>query len=290
MEDTHQRQPLSFGPDVFENIPLKNQEWNAIALKIKTRGTAALPKRQSKSSSLRHVNAVLLCGVCTMALCVSAIYTQAQTTLGGDHIVEGDLTIGTSAASGDLNVPYGNVAIGGSTVSGNARLILRGRGTSSLANLDMYNSQGTQTFLFTDGGSLYQRRGIFVQSNQYNSRTFTLDSGQGYLDANEVFFLNRWTSANIYFAYGGGRVGLGTNNVSSARMEIVNNASSGVTSDAVLRLVAAPSQAGNIFEALDSDSEDLFILKSSGDVEMRGKVTMPRQGDILMGEFGNLGD
>lgn len=33
-----------------------------------------------------------------------------------------------------------------------------------------------------------------------------------------------------------------------------------------------------------------FVVRKNGNVEIAGKIKMPRQGDILMGEFGNAGD
>ncbi len=142
----------------------------------------------------------------------------------------------------------GSLAIGTTgSPSGNARLTLKGKSVHNWATFEMYDSEGNQTFMFSDGGFFYQKKGAFFQSNQYNSRTFTLDSGQGYLDANDVMFLNRWTTANTFINYGGGRTGVGTNSVSSARMQIVNNPSNGVAADAVLRLVQRADQTGNIF-------------------------------------------
>lgn len=47
-------------------------------------------------------------------------------------------------------------------------------------------------------------------------------------------------------------------------------------------------------EAIEADEgfpsivrKNAFVVRKSGDVEMNGKVKLPRQGDILMGEFGN---
>lgn len=43
----------------------------------------------------------------------------------------------------------------------------------------------------------------------------------------------------------------------------------------------------NINDPPEVASRNAFLVRKNGDVEMSGKVTMPRQGDILMGDFGN---
>lgn len=44
---------------------------------------------------------------------------------------------------------------------------------------------------------------------------------------------------------------------------------------------------GNVSDPVNVRNRNAFLVRKNGDVEMSAKVKMPRQGDILMGEFGD---
>lgn len=222
---------------------------------------------------------------------------------GTDNIADFYMPSGASAASFQSN---GGLAIGTSANIGNSRLVLKGVTSDTGAYLfEMLSSSGTRVASFDHGGTL-RLNGLIFQTNPYNARVLTFYSGDGSIDLNDTLHLNRSSVSGVVLAYGGGRVGVGTY-AASARLEVFNKGSG---ADAVLRVVGAANQAGNLLEVQTQAGARKMVVTANGNVgigadnptakldisgkcivrdelEVNGAIKMNRQGDIMMGEFGN---
>jgi hypothetical protein len=164
-----------------------------------------------------------------LSLAGSLCAANAQTTLSGDHIVEGDLTVGTTGTNQaltvngrfELNAPGGGIKI--EAQDGGIKLL----------------SPGRETLIFIDDNGNFE--------SQYNE-----------------------TYAPFY-ARATGRIG--SNYLANTGMDGIDLANRQLIGD-----------DGTTVRLEWSGTNGISV---NGDAVFFGKVTMPPQGDILMGEFGD---
>jgi len=246
-------------------------------MKIGLPACADHPKKPTmkKTKSTGKPRFAVTVEILAACLAISSSFVHGQTTLSGDHVITGNLAVGTSLAPRDLNVKGRAILGGGYVDSFNSVALTMGisRGENSTAmsgatshgfySVGMsegYVGEGAHFSTAMSGGEVWGEEGLTAMSG-----------GVAYGNYSVAIGLGVWTPA----AY---CVAVGTFN---ANME--GNPDLWVDTDPLFVI-------GNGIGTENNDPEheafhNAFVVRKNGDVEMTGKIKMPRQGDILMGEF-----
>lgn len=271
---------------------------------------------------------------------------EAQTVLSGDHVVEGDLEIGTDTQKGGLTIKgeTGNTANLGIRVTGDGGVVFEGSiGQGPMPQIAMGKPTmmwyaGKRAFwLGVPSSSMWDEEFIGEGSVNfgYGLAYGTSSVAMGYADATGPYGVGMGSGdagGDFSVAMSGG---VANGSYSTA---MSGGATSGRDSTAMSggyamgkesvaigpvmafgfrsvvvgsfnRITEYPSEVswietdpifvvgngtGELTDPPELRDRDAFIIRKNGNVEMNGdvemmaKVKMPRQGDILMGEFGNL--
>lgn len=191
----------------------------------------------------------------------SSFASGASTTASGSRATAtGDGT----TASGMYSVASGylSVASGTSTFAG-------GYNSSATGNYGLafgYNSVASGTYATAVGSST-------------TAGTYSLAAGRSSASGNYSTALGRAIATGHYSTAIGLSETTGYATLSIGRYNVVEGDSdSWVATDPIFII-------GN--GTGTSSRSNAFVVRKNGDVEIKGNITAPRQGDILMGEFGN---
>lgn len=222
---------------------------------------------------------------------------NAQTVLTGDHLIEGRLQLGTTLTRGGLKIigEEGALAVPVFTSSGDGGVVFQG--TEGVGAIPM-EGNGTRFMWYSGKGAL---------------RAGSTDSGwwdDAEIGLNSVAFSYSKAAGNLSFAVNGGEAEGGGSvalNEGYAAGDYTVAIGEGVEARSFKSVVVgsfnAPDSAESMNAWVATDSlfvigngsgnpsdpaqyHNAFVVKKNGDVILTGKVEMPVQGDILMGEFG----
>jgi hypothetical protein len=282
---------------------------------------------------------------------------QAQTVLSGDHVVEGNLEVGTAVQKGGITIKgeTGNAASPGIKVTGDGGVLFEG--TSGVGviptegagtRLMWYPKKaafrvGRVTNDFWNDGSIGQYSvAMGLDSKATGTNCIALSSGEvsglDSMAASQGAVVSSYYGTGLsggYLVYGtystglsGGGTAFSDYSTGLSGGEVMegdhSTAMSGGMTEGHFTVAAGrgafaysygsitvgsfnvseQSWSRNTWVATDpifivgngsGDSNDppdvqrrnAFVIQKNGNVEMTAKVKMPRQGDILMGEFGN---
>jgi len=216
----------------------------------------------------------------------------AQTTLTGDHIIEGDLTVG---AFGDLHhlTVRGRTVLGYGGATGNYAVSLAGGGaygnfSVAIAGGDAYGFSA----IGMSEGSAYGEDSTALSSGEAIGPVSTAMSN-GIAEGNTSTAINWGFSAGLFstainsalalgdysFAIGQGTCAGSAHSVALGRYnkETGSNAQSWTGNDVLFVL---GNGTGNSADPPEIQKSDAFVVYQNGDV-----VIPKPQGDVLMGEF-----
>lgn len=264
------------------------------------------------------------------------ISLRAQTTLGGDHIVTGDLSVGDASTKGKLEVngEIGNAAAPGINVIGDGGVVFEGTlGTgkipasgagirmlwypkkaafragefTSISGLDtmigMYSTvlgrgvaYGSDSFAAGNSGAVYEYSTALGGGFVYGAYSFAV-GGEVDGDYSFTFFGNAYSDYSVSLGYGteswgrystalGGASAYSMYSLAIGRHNVVFDGSSSTWNDTDPVFVVG-NGTGDSNDVPEVRNRNAFVIYKNGNVKVTGAVEMPRQGDILMGEFGN---
>jgi len=284
------------------------------------------------------------------AVCFLCRTLSAQTTLSGDHVITGDLEVGSSGARGNLGVmgETGNAAAPTLKITGDGGVVFLG-------------SPGTGQIPATGAGSRFMwypkkfalRAGKIAGSWMWDdanigdgsialgldtvaSGSNSVSLGCGVASGNQSFVIGGGVASGLYSrvvgadseASGEGSIAIGyftlASGYSSTAMGDTTTASGNFSTAMGYQTISSGSRStamgfrtiaqaygqlvigrynipqGTTISDVATDCafiigngtgtsarSNAFAVRKNGDVEITGKVVMPRQGDILMGQFGN---
>lgn len=259
------------------------------------------------------MNKISILNIAVSVFFVMVRVVQAQTTLSGDHIITGNVNVGTSGTTGDIYVTgtatvEKGLVLSGSNLSSKLKIVdtVNTNGALSLLRLQRRINGGDNDSISIDFGAEwtgnvgypYRMASITALERTggcgdliFNTRPYSTSAGE------EVYERMRITS----FGY----VGIGSNDPSSklevngdiripnstnrilfeddcwtiGRENDPDGAQIGTDASLVIRIYNSPTEA---FLLKNIDDEPLFEVGGTGVVRIA-----KRQGDILMGEFGN---
>lgn len=255
--------------------------------------------------------------------------TIAQTILSGDHVIDGDLAVGTNSNGSKMVITgeSGNNASPGIKVMGDGGVLFQGNyGSGQIpteedgARFMWYPRKAALSAGITVNGSGSDE---FIGNYSFGMGVGTIAGGDGSMAVGDGTFADGRCSVAI--GYGAGANGdfsiaLGEVPTADGHASLavgISATTEGTASVAMGECTWATSYAsavigrwnvregssgswietdplfvigngtGNWEDPPDLLFHNAFVVYKNGNVEVTGKVSMPRQGDILMGEFGN---
>jgi len=237
----------------------------------------------------------------------------AQTTLSGDHVVDGDLAVGTSVNKSKLVIysETGSNAAPALQVYGDGGIALGGE-VDGLGAVALGSGWASGDYSFSTGyGYAWGYGASSLSLAEANAIGSCAISG-GYTQGDWSVAMSGASTQGSYSTAMSGGVAFGKSSVAMTLGVAATDFSiamgigvyAGSYSVVALGRYNMPEGTGN--QWIDGDPlfvigngtgnpadqlavryRNAFLIRKNGDVEMTAKVKMPRQGDILMGEFGN---
>lgn len=224
---------------------------------------------------------------------------QAQTVLTGDHLIEGRLQLGTALTPGGLKIigEEGAFAVPVFVSSGDGGVVFQGtEGVGAIpiegdgTRFMWYSGKGALRAGSTDSGwwndtEIGLNSVAFSYSKAAGSLSFAVTGGEAE-GAGSVAMNEGYTTGSYTVAIG---EGVEARSFKSVVVGSFNAPDSEESLDAWVAtdpLFVVGNGSGNPSDPVPVQYRNAFVIKKNGDVTLTGKVEMPIQGDILMGEFG----
>lgn len=240
--------------------------------------------------------------VSTLAFLASLASSQAQTTLSGDHIITGDLSVGTSGTKAGISVmgETGNSAAPGLQITGDGGVVFSGN--AGTGQIPLINSTA---FAWVPKKAAFVVGEFAVELENNQIGTYSVRMGvETFATGYAAMVMGGYSSASGDFSFAMGQEAHASGDMSVAIGDWV--ATSGHASTALGVATTADSYAsvaigkynvgGGDPDGWDAADAVFEIGIGTGEEAKRnaltvyknGNVVIPkRQGDILMGEFGN---
>jgi hypothetical protein len=234
----------------------------------------------------------MLLGVCSVAS------LNAQTTLSGDHIITGDLNVGTTGAEGNL-VITGETGAGshpGLKVTGESGVLFEG--TSNNGEFPTI-ANGPIFFWYPKKEALVVRgSGHGLVDTEVGIKSIAIGGASEANGESSLALVGGEAISTEAIAIGKGANAQGVQSIAlgSVVAKAMNSTVIGRNSvdegdeDTWVEtdpLFVVGNGTGNPSDSAEVRNRNAFTVRKNGNVEVAGTITLPRQGDVLMGEFGN---